>query len=108
MSRPMEGLMRVRVGDRSIADGGVARPSAGTAPEGARRDRVRTSLAGLAIGLPRSTKRLLMVAADVVLLPMALWTAMALRTGELFVPLGYVSVLLCTAILGVVLLSLTG
>jgi FlaA1/EpsC-like NDP-sugar epimerase len=49
-----------------------------------------------------------MVAADALVLPLALWTAMALRTGELFAPSQYVAVLLCVALFGVVLLSLTG
>lgn len=104
----MEGLMVNPTEDRSITDSGVASPSLSPTTENARRDAVRTYLARYAIGLPRSTKRLLMVAADAFLLPLALWTAMALRRGELFAPTRYVSVLLGTALCGVVLLWLTG
>jgi FlaA1/EpsC-like NDP-sugar epimerase len=49
-----------------------------------------------------------MLAADTLVLPLALWTAMALRRGEVFDPSPYAIVLVCTALGGVLLLSLTG
>ena len=98
MSRPVEGLTVQTVG------GSPSSPQpAGNAP----RYSVPTRLARFAIGLPRTSKRLLMMAADALLLPLALWTAMALRRGELFAP-SHVGVLLCTALFGVVMLSLMG
>ncbi|WP_019591442.1 nucleoside-diphosphate sugar epimerase/dehydratase [Thioalkalivibrio sp. ALE20] len=42
----------------------------------------RTRWLGSLVNLPRRTKRWLMVAADVVMLPLALWTAFALRLAE--------------------------
>ena len=93
------------VGDRSIFD-----PATAASPPAANGtcESIHTRLARLAIGLPRPTKRLLMIAADASVLPLALWMAMALRTGELFAPSPYVTVLLGTALFGVMLLSLTG
>jgi len=104
----MEGLMVNPTEDRSVTDSGVASPSLSPTAENPRRDAVRTYLARYAIGLPRSTKRLLMVAADLLVFPLALYTAMALRRGELFFASQYIGVLLGTAICGVLLLSLTG
>ncbi|MGH8256395.1 MAG: polysaccharide biosynthesis protein [Steroidobacteraceae bacterium] len=49
-----------------------------------------------------------MVAADALLLPLMLWTALALRRGEVLAPSGYVAVLLWTACCGVGLLWLMG
>ena len=95
-------------GDGLIPAGDLARPSAPVPAGNAPGHSLLTRLAWFAIGLPRSTKRLLMVAADALVLPLALWTAMALRRGELFTPLGHLTVFLCVALFGVVLLSLTG
>ena len=95
-------------GDGLIPELDLARPSAPVPAGNAPGNSVQTRLAQFAIGLPRSTKRLLMVAADALMLPLALWTAMALRKGELFAPSRYVAVLLCVALFGVMLLSLTG
>lgn len=99
--------MRI-AGDGLIPAGDLARPSAPVPAGNTPGHSLLTRLARFAIGLPRPTKRLLMVAADALVLPLALWTAMALRRGELFAPSHYVAVLLCVALFGVVLLSLTG
>ena len=99
--------MRI-AGDGLIPAGDLARPSAPVPAGNAPGHSLLTRLARFAIGLSRPTKRLLMVAADALLLPLALWTAMALRRGELFAPSHDVAVLLCVALFGVVLLSLTG
>ncbi len=41
------------------------------------------------IELPRNTKRLIVLALDLVILPLALWISMSLRLGEFFVPSGF-------------------
>lgn len=43
---------------------------------------LRAKMAQFAIGLPRSTKRLLTFGADAFMLPLALWTALALKTAH--------------------------
>ena len=42
------------------------------------------------VGLPRAAKRAIMVAADLILVPLALWLAFCLRLGELYVPQGQI------------------
>ena len=41
------------------------------------------------IGLPRNAKRVIVLAADLFILPFALWVSMSLRLGEFFVPSGF-------------------
>ena len=104
----MEGLTARSVGNPPIPDSGMGSQPAAQSARKVPLDYLQTRLARFVIGLSRSVKRLLMVAADAVVLPSTLWLAIALRKGELVAPSPYVTVLLCTAFFGVVLLSLTG
>ncbi len=65
-------------------------------------------LAKLAIGLPRSTKRLILLGTDAILLPTALWSAMALRIGHLINPLNYGEALVWMALCGLGSISVMG
>jgi FlaA1/EpsC-like NDP-sugar epimerase len=108
MATPAEAVGAKPTGSPSISlrDPGGQRtsPPAGNAVD----QSARLRLARLAIGLPRLTKRLLMLMADALLLPFALWTALALRSGEPVDPSRYGTALLVTALCGVALLSLAG
>src|SRR6185437_15711835 len=103
---PREGLGTNRVGDRMITGGAAARLS--RPGEKAPRDAVHTRLARWAISRPKSTKRLLMLAADAFMLPLALWMAISLRQGVAIDPVRDASVLLWAAGGGLALFSLFG
>ena len=72
------------------------------------RGSVHMRFARWAIGLPRSTKRLMMLALDALLMPAALWMALALRKGAPIDPTAFVRALFWTALCGVTLFSLFG
>lgn len=103
MSRPMEGLTITAVGNQLIPDEGSARPAESSAAGSQPGDSVHNRLARWAIGLPRSTKRLLMVGADAVSLPLSLWTAIALRSGTLVDPVSHARELAWAALCGLAL-----
>lgn len=108
MPGPMEGRLANVAGHGSNPAGGLHRNSistrSGSPPLGSRS--LHEHLARWGIGLPRSTKRLLMVVSDALVLPLALWTAMVLRRGEVFAPSRYWVALLGVAFGGVALLWL--
>ena len=58
--------------------------------------------------LPRPTKRLIMIGADVVMLPIAFWIALVLQFDEFVAPSSYRAPLLCAVICGVALFSVLG
>jgi FlaA1/EpsC-like NDP-sugar epimerase len=58
--------------------------------------------------LPRPAKRLIMLGADVVMLPIAFWIALVLQFDEFVAPSAYRAPLLCALICGVALFSVLG
>ncbi len=69
------------------------------------KEKARSSFAIISnrlVSLPRSTKRVLMVIADLVMIPMALWSAFALKSDSLAVPLAGMPLLMAVAVLSTV------
>ena len=83
-------------------------PAAGERVVPASGGSVHMRFARWAIGLPRSTKRLMMLALDALMMPSALWMAIALRKGAPIDPTVFVRALFWTALCGVTLFSLFG
>lgn len=95
-------------GDGAIPGGGISCSSASGVSVPVRRDSLHTRLARWAVSRPKSTKRLFMLAADAVILPLTLWIAIALRSGQSVSPADYAVALIWAALCGITLFSLFG
>lgn len=88
--------------------GALPYPASAVAPPASDTSSTRTRLAQFAIGLPRSTKRLLMFGTDAVMLPLALWTALALKSAKAIDPSQVAQVLVWASVCGLSFLSASG
>ena len=67
-----------------------------------------SSAARSILELPRPTKRLIMIGADAIMLPIAFWAALILKYDRFVALSPYRDVVVCTVICGIALFSLLG